>query len=149
MLRVLIVALVLLPLFASGCFNKKPVDTMPCATGPATPLSVDEVRSAYRRVGIALHPYPEGCERTVVAYLKNTDPGGDPDVNEQIISAHGDVICGVQEKAVYGKSVKQSKEGRNRYIFDLQNLECSLYPDGASAETQIDRVAAVMHSLQR
>jgi hypothetical protein len=71
------------------------------------------------------------------------------DVNKQVISRHGDVACAVEEKTTYGKSVGQSKEGSDRYVFDLQNVECSLYPDDASAHAQIARVADVMRSLER
>jgi hypothetical protein len=133
---------------AVGCTPKKDVNVVPCARGPAKPLGVAVVKKTFRRVGIDLRRYANGCDHSIVAVVENVS-GGDANARDTL-ARYGHVSCTIEVSPVYGRSVRRYKEeGGGRYIFDLENVECSLHPTGDRAASQVRRVAAAMRSLAR
>lgn len=90
------------------------------------------------------------CGPGIVATITNTHFSGPREnilQHEDITNSQGQVICQVEKRPAYPSSTRRYDTAK-KAIFDLENVECVIYPDGASRDRQIKNLAEAMKDLE-
>ena len=137
----------------AGCATVE-VPSVSCAPGPARPLEVGHVVARLADHGIAAARstgVDAMCGSGVVATVTNTHfdgPHENIDDHDRIAETQGQVICHIEKKPVY-PAATQRYETAKKVIFDLENVECVIYPDEVTRDRQIQNLAEAMNDLEQ
>jgi hypothetical protein len=126
----------------------------PCVGGETGPLGEEAVSEALRAGGFSVFRDERGCGGAEDIAIELTNllfdgPHENIEEHDEVTAREGHVLCSLRHRPIYGTGTKIDRRADGRATrFVLENLECSIYPDGDHAEAQVRSLEEALHSLQ-
>ncbi len=126
-----------------------------CAGGATSPVQVEEVIRVFRIHDLEMFDDPE-CSYTESERQASNAPffGPNPrrgDAYDDVARAQGDIHCGLFAASSNPlrpvKEIKYEGDKETRFLFG--NVSCTIYPDSASEQEQVDRLRKAVSDLAR